>query len=364
MTSNRPPNRPILPGPLGRLAARVYGAEVARRNRRFDAGQGVTRLPIPVISIGNLSVGGTGKTPLVMHAAETLIGFGLQPCIAMRGYRARDGESDEAAEYGRRLPAVPVVAQPDRTAGLLALLASERGRTIGVALLDDGFQHRRLARDLDIVLLDATRDPFQDRLLPAGWLREPVESLRRAHAVVITHAESVTPQDCEAIARRARAINSRLAVAVARHHWSELLSSQPASDSHDAADSGAIPPADLAGRSVVVACAIGNPGPFIAAAEAHIGGPIASAVIHRDHDPYKPATIGEIMNGAHAADADYILTTEKDWSKLQRVPLEKWPCPVLRPRLILKFDSGEAELTRALQAAARGPGRDSQSRPV
>lgn len=180
-----------LPGPLGRLAGAIYAREIRRRNRAYDRGGRVTRLDRPVISVGNLSAGGTGKTPMVMKLATALLEAGHHPCIAMRGYKAAAGRSDEAEEYRARLVNVPVVAQPDRISGLRALFATEVGRDVDVVLLDDGFQHRRLARDLDIVLVDATRSPFEDRLLPAGYLREPPASLERAQAVVITHAEAV-----------------------------------------------------------------------------------------------------------------------------------------------------------------------------
>lgn len=346
------------------MAARVYGAGIARRNRRFDAGIGVERLPIPVISVGNLSVGGTGKTPMVMSILTSLGGLGHHACVAMRGYRAGSGESDEAAEIGRQFPDVPIVAQPDRIAGVRTLLASDRGRTVDAAVLDDGFQHRRIARDLDIVLLDATRDPFADRLLPSGWLREPVGSLGRAHFAVITHAEAAPPDRQAEIAARAVAINPNLKLAVASHRWAELRTSDPRPDAETSQDSRWGSPGELAGRRVLVACAIGNPHPFVFAAESHIGGPVAGTFLRRDHDPYTPPTIGALMDAARETDSEFILTTEKDWSKLRHVPLDQWPCPVLRPRLVLRIDSGREDLDRALAAVARPTAPDANPRPV
>ncbi|MBL8756996.1 MAG: tetraacyldisaccharide 4'-kinase, partial [Phycisphaerae bacterium] len=180
------------PGWLGVPLARVYGAVVGWRNARFDRGVGVTRVGVPVVSVGNVSVGGTGKTPMVMWLARRLMERGERPAIALRGYKGGRGGagSDEATEFRRWLPEVPLAVGGDRVATIGALRGSAEGARVSCVLLDDGFQHRRLHRDLDVVLVDATRDPFADRLLPAGWLREPVEGLKRAGAVVLTRYDA------------------------------------------------------------------------------------------------------------------------------------------------------------------------------
>ncbi len=198
---------------------------MARRNRRFDAGHGVVTLDRPVISVGNLSTGGTGKTPMTMRVVQWLREAGHAPAIAMRGYRAGPEGSDEALLYQEAFAGMPIVAQANRIDGLLQLFAQEEGdgeagsaparaRT-DVVVLDDGFQHRQIARQFDLVLIDATRDPFADALLPAGWLREPAASLRRAHAVVLTHAESADARWLEAIRERVLAIRPGAIVAEA-----------------------------------------------------------------------------------------------------------------------------------------------------
>ena len=118
----------------------------------------------------------------------------------MRGYAARPGEpSDEQAEYARRCPSVPVAADPDRVRSIGEHLA--RDPAIDCVVLDDGFQHRRLARNLDLVLVDATQRIFGERLLPAGYLREPVTALRRADAVVVTRAGSIDERLAASIER-------------------------------------------------------------------------------------------------------------------------------------------------------------------
>ncbi len=151
----------------------------------------------------NLSVGGTGKTPMVMHVLRVLLERGYRPCVAMRGYsKSKDGAADETDAYRRAFPEVPIMAQPDRIAGLRSLLErTPAEKQFDRVVLDDGFQHRQIARDLDVVLIDATpgRSVFADRLLPAGWLRERVGSLARASAVVLTHAELASREHIDAL---------------------------------------------------------------------------------------------------------------------------------------------------------------------
>lgn len=342
----RPPGRPPpppLPWPLGAALAPLYGAAIAARNRRYDSGRGVVTLDRPVISVGNLTVGGTGKTPLVTYiAGSALLERGYTPCIAMRGYAPRGGQSDEAAEYRRRLPEVPIVAGANRVEGLLALFASEAGAAVNCVILDDGFQHRGIARQLDIVLIDPTRGTPRDLLLPAGWLREPLASLRRADHVVITHAESAPPGEVEeALHEVAR--HTAASVSVARHAWAGLIVSEGGAEREE-------PIEWLRGRAALPVCAIGNPAPFLTACAAATGVPGALPVVLRDHDPYVPATLRRVLAAARGAAA--VITTEKDWSKLAGVA---WPCPVARPRLEMTFDSGEGELLAAALGAVETP---------
>jgi tetraacyldisaccharide 4'-kinase len=343
-----PEQRPTTLPPLVSLAlARLYGWEIARRNRRYDAGRGVVRFDRPVISVGNLSVGGTGKTPMVAHVVGLLQSSGHRPVIAMRGYGSRGGRSDEAQEYRRRFAHVPVLARPDRTHALIEQFSREHdagARRSDCIVLDDGFQHRRIARDLDIVLVDASRDPFSDRLLPAGWLRERVGSLRRAGLAVITHAETVPPDRLDELSRRIEQVTGRPADAVARHVWDGLTI-------HDGGRDRDEPGQWLRGKRVVAVCAIGNPAAFLAEARRKVGGPLAAEIVLRDHDPYRPKTLDRIRSATSSANAEAVLTTEKDWSKL--APAGGWPCAVARARLRISFDAGEAALRDAvIQAEA------------
>lgn len=339
---------------VGPIANPAYGAAVALRNAKFDAGKGVRRLPIPVISIGNLTTGGTGKTPMVAWVARTLQAAGIAPAIAMRGYKPGGNHgpgSDEAEEYRRTLPGVPVVAQPDRFAGLRDLLSTPEGRCVQCVVLDDGFQHRQLHRDVDIVLLDATRDPFADRMLPAGDLREPVESLLRAHAVVVTHAESAEPGEAQRMLERARAVNPRLVVAEAEHRWIEVLIVPPPASADTPPQQQVAPPTWFRNKVVLGLCAIGNPGPFLVMLS-HAGA-VVRPMILPDHDPYHPTTVAAAVRAAVEARADAIAVTEKDWAKLALLPGSTWPVPVVRPRLAMSMSTGEADVRAIILDAAR-----------
>ncbi len=321
----------------------VYRAVIERRNRWYDSGRGVVEFDRPCISVGNLSVGGTGKTPMVAIVVEWLRRAGRAPVIAMRGYGARRGQSDEELEHRRKFPDVPVVARPDRAQALIELFdrAEEEGTRIDCIVLDDGFQHRRIARRLDLVLIDATRSPFEDRLLPAGWLREPVESLRRAGAVAVTHAESVTPERVDDLLERlSRVCRAGTAFAVCRHSWSGFVRRTP-EGVEERVGVGA-----LAQAEVVPVCAIGNPEAFLGQARRHCGR-CAGPIVLRDHARFGARLVRRL------ADSDaVVLTTEKDWSRLEPV----WPraarATVARPLLTLEFDRGGDELRgRGLSAA-------------
>ncbi len=336
---------PPVPGILGLALSRVYLAELGRRNYRFDRGIGVDQLDLPVISIGNLSVGGTGKTPMVRQVCQWLIEAGHKPCIAMRGYKSGAQGSDEQREYRETTPGVPIVAQPDRALGVRTLMNTPEGSDIDIIILDDGFQHRRLARDLDIVLLDATRNPFMDRALPVGWLRELPGALARAHAVVITHAELVDEAAVESMIASARAVNPDLICAAATHEWAGF---EVVTDN----EPDRIEPNDwLTGQTVVAACAIGNPGAFLAAAREAIGSPPAAQVVLRDHDRYGPATIDRIAAQVRRTGAKAILTTGKDLVKL-RGHGHRLGVPIAAARLQLSLARAENELRDAVLAAA------------
>lgn len=337
---------------VGPVVGPVYRRVIAARNRGFDAGKGVERLPLPVVSVGNLSTGGTGKTPVVAWLVRRLGERGVRAVIAMRGYK-RDGEgkSDEAEEYGRLAPGVPVVADPRRLQAVSRFIAERGIAELDVVVLDDGFQHRQLHRDVDIVLVDATRSPFDDRLLPTGDLREPVESLARAAVVIVTHAEAVGPQLTREQCDRLEKIAPGAVVAACRHAWRGVSVVDASSEREE-------PLSWLASRMAMPVCAIGNPHAFVEEAEkrAHL----VEEIVLPDHDPYAEGTVARVISAARDRGAEVVLTTEKDWSKLSRVDRERWPCPVARVKLEMKFEFGEEEVMGAVMKGI-GSGEKAQS---
>lgn len=336
---------PAYLAPLTVPASWIYGAAVAFRNRRFDRGAGVASIGKPVISVGNLTTGGVGKTPMVAWIADHLIGRGARPVIAMRGYGARPPDlSDEQAEYALRLPGVPVVANPDRTAAMRAFLGANEA--IDCVLLDDGFQHRRLARDLDLVLIDATRRTPADRLLPAGHLREPPDSLRRADAVIVTRAAAVD----QTLAAWVRRHHGRPPVAWSRHVWTGLMLVRGAGAS---AESAMEPVEWLAGKRVLTMLGVGHPESVIGQLR-QAGAVVAVNVPARDHEQFDRQKLQLARTLAEGLDA--IVLTAKDWARAQhRIDLSTWPTVVV-PQLAIEVFEGQPALENLiLQALSRQP---------
>ena len=174
-----------------------YAWAMRRRNRRYDARRAaVHRVDAAVISVGNLTLGGVGKTPMVLWLAQWLSARSIPLAIVSRGYGARGEANDEARELAQRLPGVPHLQNPDRVA---AAQEAIRRHAVRAIVLDDAFQHRRIARDLDIVLLDAF-EPFGfGHVFPRGTLREPLEGLRRADLVALSRADALQPHDRAAL---------------------------------------------------------------------------------------------------------------------------------------------------------------------
>jgi len=313
--------------PLAVPASLAYGAVVRARNTMWSMGLGVGRAPKPVVSIGNIVAGGTGKSPMSRQVAQWMLDAGVRPLLATRGYGAVQGIADEVEEFKALVPGAAVVVDPSRRRGVTSAAAS--GERFDAVLLDDGFQHRALARDLDVVLIDAQRPCLDDWLLPAGWLREPVSALRRAGAIVVTQADDVDDAlsaRIESIAGRAPIAWCRLEPRTLEMHRGTAVSEQPF--------------AWLDGRSVVVWAGLANPERVVSAVRAQ-GASIRSAPRLRDHQPYDQALLRQLLEQAKGADA--IVVTGKDWPKLAgRIPPFAPPIAVLRAGW--RFAAGEAAL--------------------
>ncbi len=278
----------------------AYEWAVARRNGQFASGaREVIRLPVPVVSVGNITTGGTGKTPLVIDLAKRLQHRSRTPGIVTRGYKSRPGApGDEAALISEQLPGVICAQNPDRVAG--ARTAMDGGAD--VILMDDGFQHRRLGRDLDVVVLDATNPFGFDRLLPLGRLREPISAMTRADLVVVSRADLVTDADRARLLDRIREVAPRVPSVTCRHRVVGL--------SH--LDGTAC---DASYETAVLFSAIGNPDAFALTVE----GMAMSVAARRDwpdHHPFTPSDIASLALTAGSVKHDVVLTTGKDAMRL------------------------------------------------
>ena len=342
---------PRMLAPFAWCAARVYGLGVSLRNARFDRGVGVRRLEVsgvcvPVISVGNLTAGGTGKSPFVAWVCAELARAGAQPVIAMRGYGAADpANSDEAREYATTAPGAWLVVHPDRVVALHAALSRLDAADLArcVVVLDDGFQHRRLARDLDIVLVDATRPGLDGDLLPAGWLREPAGGIARAGLVVLTKAHDAAQREhASGLVARMR---GRAHDAACEHAWHAVSVFEGGASRTMGVDT-------LAGRKVLSACALGNPSHFHGMVE-RSGARIVRRFERADHVRFTPM---ELDAEASAAGAEAVVLSRKDLVKLHELPRT----PVLVPELALRFlgaesgGGGGASALRAAISAAAG----------
>ncbi len=313
-----------------------YAIGIWFRNRRFDRNPNrAVRVPIAVISIGNLTLGGTGKTPAVEFFARHLRNRDCRVAILSRGYGSDTGPNDEALLLEDNLPDVPHLQGRDRVA--LAATALEELES-EVLLLDDGFQHRRLHRDFDIVLIDATRNIFDEHLFPRGLLREPVASLQRAHAVILTRCDRATPGSVRVQMAELNRRFPHLLLATARHSTLELIRE------------GTIPlePSTLRGRSVLAFCGIGNPEAFQKTL-VELGANLIGFRPFADHQKYTRDDVESLRSWAATFPSEtVVVTTQKDFVKLRTPDLEGRP--LLALRIEFAFQSGESELLARLDS--------------
>lgn len=338
-----------------RLASWPYGLGAWTRNRLFDRGwKRVNRAAVPVVSVGNLTLGGTGKTPCVEWVARYFRERGVQVAIVSRGYgsrrgvaggnpwgvppsQARAGRNDEAMVLEENLPDVPHLQGADRFAEARRAVEELESELV---VLDDGFQHRRLHRDLDIVLIDATHPPARDRLFPRGTLREPASGLRRAHAILLTRCDQVPASEVEAIRNWLARRWPRTPVAATEHRPVALVRGEGESE----------PAEMLAGRTVGAFCGIGNPAAFRRTLEA-MGAAVAEFRAYPDHHGYARADVEDLTRWAGTLPVGaLIVTTQKDWVKLRVNELAGRPLWAVR--IGLSFRDSEAEFARVLERVA------------
>ncbi|MBU0717515.1 MAG: tetraacyldisaccharide 4'-kinase [Planctomycetes bacterium] len=310
-----------------RILEGAYRCGVGTRNRYYDREDRCVTLPIPVISVGNITVGGTGKTPLVIELASRLERMGHNPTVISRGYGAADGEpNDEERVIHRYCPGLVCLADADRVRA-----ANRAYHEFGadVVLLDDGFQHRRLARDLDLVVIDATCPFGYGHLLPRGLLREPVQALSRAHAVVVTRCDQVSRAVLSRLAARLRELARGAVHLQCTHRVTDLrqLDGTPLDG-------------PLAGRRAVLFAGIGRPESFKTTVRS-LSVDVVGERWWPDHHRYRAADISSLLKPGRFPPYDVLITTEKDAVKLTGMAnLVNAPIVVVRIAIDFTDDGG------------------------
>ncbi len=322
---------------LLRVVETPYTWAVRWRNRRYDRGQAAScRVEVPVICVGNLTLGGTGKTPTVEWVARWLRGRGLRVTLVSRGYGAADGaRNDESLELEQKLPDVPHLQNVDRVEAARTAIEEFEAQVI---LLDDGFQHRRLQRDLDIVLIDALEPFGYGHVFPRGMLREPLSGLSRAQVIILSRAD-LCPEDQRLhIWERLRPYAPQAAYVEAAHRPLELLNA-----------TGQTGPLDtLIDRPVFGFCGIGNPDGFRRTLE-HLNYDLSGWRVFPDHHNYSRDDVAALAQEAKAAGAEAVVCTHKDLVKIGTDTLDG--LPLWAVRVGLEILQGEAELVAALEKA-------------
>jgi tetraacyldisaccharide 4'-kinase len=304
------------------------------RNLAYDLGlTKAQRVDVPVLCVGNLTLGGTGKTPMVAWLARWLRKRGVRVTLVSRGYGAEAGSrNDEALELEQLLPDVPHLQNRDRVAA--ARLAIEEFEC-QMILLDDGFQHRRLARDLDIVLLDAC-EPFGfGHVFPRGTLREPLAGLRRAQVVALSRADMLPPEQREQIRNKVRRYAPQAA-------WLEVTHKPQALRPWNGTE---VEIGSLAGQRVAAFCGIGNPAGFRHTLES-VGYQVVGFREFADHHAYRRQDVEDLTRWAGELAAAAVVCTHKDLVKLGVAQIGRTPLFALTVGLevLAGLDEFEARL--------------------
>lgn len=313
-----------------------YAAGIALRNAGYDRRWlTVHRVGVPVVSVGNLTTGGTGKTPVVAWCVQRLQREGMRPGILSRGYRSLPGQAnDEALVLERLCPGAPHVQLRDRFAGA-AIALEQHG--CDALVLDDAFQHRRMQRDLDLVLIDATRPWGLGRLLPRGLLREPLSALKRADAVIVTRADQVDAANLSDLRYQIAMLRGLDEYIALRFTPQRLVNGL-----------GEVQKPDLSEMPGFAAfCGIGNPDGFRRTLyELGFRGELRT---FPDHHHYAKADFDALSQWMAAQGATALITTLKD---LVKIPTEHALADrIWAVEIAVEFLVGERHLERRLVAA-------------
>ncbi|MCH7689312.1 MAG: tetraacyldisaccharide 4'-kinase, partial [Planctomycetes bacterium] len=296
----------------------IYAAAIRSRNLAFDLGiRRVHTAPVPVISVGNLTAGGTGKTPFTAWLANWFHDKEIRVAILSRGYRSVSGAvNDEKMVLDQLCPHVPHLQNPDRIA---AASSACREHAAQLLILDDGFQHRRLFRDLDIVLIDVLNPWGYGALLPRGLLREPLQSLRRADLVVITRADQCPDRQKQEIIEQIQDVCPEIVCVEVGFPPESLVNAEGLTAELSS----------LSGKRIAAFCGIGNPDSFHKSL-LDTGYDVSSFRSFSDHHHYSLQELDEIGEWGKQAGALAIVITQKDLVKIKRTELNGLPLWAVR----------------------------------
>ena len=344
--------RDILYG-IGRPLSPFYSLAMKTRERMYRYGVlASTRLDVPVVSVGNITLGGSGKTPVVEYIAGMLQERGWKPAVVSRGYRGStrgrvnvvsDGRSllltaeesgDEPRLLAEKLPGVPVLTGPARK--YPAKRAVVEGA--GAVILDDGFQHLSLKRDVDLVLFNTDTLAGNSRVFPGGDLREPVSALNRCDAFLLT---GVCQRNRERALRFADLLNDRFPghpVFLGEYTPTALL------QSHGSLPPDRLPIQHLAGTPLFAVAGIANPENFLTTLQDTGILHVVESKCHGDHHRYDRAGVAALCTMAELADAGAVVTTEKDMVKLRHHP---WSLPLYALQMEISFGQDFHEFLNA-----------------
>jgi len=290
----------------------------------------VHKVSVPVISVGNITVGGTGKTPFTIYLADHFLNAEKNPAVLIRGYG-----DDEHRMLHDELPDVPVFVGQNRVKSANA--AARRG--LDVLLLDDGFQHRRISRDLNILLLDSAAPFGNGCLLPRGVLREPVPSLKRADMIVLTKSDRISAEEKHRLIGRLADLAPGIPVAVSRHKPVFFTDVTGAAYSLE----------DLKRKRMCLVSGIADPGYFALLVEG-LGGMISARFDFADHHGYTQKDIDRIRARCSPDKIDAIVVTKKDYVKMRELDLSRIEEKLFILHIVIEIIEGKEKIIAGLNS--------------
>jgi tetraacyldisaccharide 4'-kinase len=334
-------------------ASKIYTVIIRLRNYFYNKHIfAIHHTDAKVISIGNITAGGTGKTPLVTWLCNEITSDQkpksqkYKLAILTRGYKTIKNSKlktqnyvDEPAVLAENCPQASIVINPDRVIGASQAIGKFAAN---VLVMDDGFQHRRLARDLDIITIDATCPFGYEKLIPAGLLREPIESLKRADAIVLTRCDQVSENQLQQIESKLRQTKPNLLISRTIHKSVYIKT----------IDNRKISLEQFKDKKVFAFCGIGNPEAFLTSL-LNMGYDIVGSKFFNDHHNYTENCLVDLEKQSQFAHAEVILTTQKDWTKICRLKTAK-NMPLAYAVIEIKFLSGQDKLRYLIEDTLTG----------